>query len=46
LNVLKKELAEKGYVTIVSVSKRRLKPKKSDFSDVLDEISKVLKTQT
>ena len=46
LNVLEKELAEKGYVTIVSVSKRGLKPSKADFSDILDEISKVLKDPT
>jgi flavodoxin len=42
LNVLEKELAEKGYVTIVSVSKRGLKPSKADFSDVLDEITKAV----
>jgi flavodoxin len=42
LNVLEKELAEKGYVTIVSVSKRGLKPKKADFSDVLAEITKAV----
>jgi flavodoxin len=42
LNVLEKELTEKGYVTIVSVSKRGLKPKKADFSDVLAEITKAV----
>ena len=42
LNVLEKELAEKGYVTILSVSKRGLKPNKADFSDVLDEIFKAV----
>jgi len=42
LNVLEKELAEKGYVTIVSVSKRGLKPSKADFSDVLAEITKAV----
>ena len=42
LNVLEKELAEKGYVTIVSVSKRGLKPNKADFSDVLAEITKAV----
>jgi hypothetical protein len=42
LNVLEKELAEKGYVTILSVSKRGLKPSKADFSDVLAEITKAV----
>ena len=37
---------KKGYVTILSVSKRGLKPSKADFSDILDEISKVLKDPT
>ena len=46
LKVLEKELAQKGYVTILSVSKRGLKPSKADFSDILDEISKVLKDPT
>lgn len=43
LNVLEKELARKGYVTILTVSKRGLKLSKSDFSDILNEIDKVLK---
>ena len=42
LNVLEKELAKKGYVTVLSVSKRGLKPSKTDFSDVLDEIDKAV----
>jgi flavodoxin len=42
LKVLEKELAQKGYVTILSVSKRGLKPSKADFSDVLDEINKAV----
>ena len=42
LNVLEKELTGKGYVTIVSVSKRGLKPSKADFSDVLAEITKAV----
>ncbi len=42
LKVLEKELTQKGYVTILSVSKRGLKPNKADFSDVLDEINKAV----
>ena len=45
LNVLEKELAKKGYATILSVSKRGLKPSKADFSDALDEIDKVMEEQ-
>ena len=41
LNVLEKELAKKGF-TVLSVSKRGLKPSKTDFSDVLDEIDKAV----
>ena len=42
--VLEKELANKGYDTILSVSKKGMKPNKpADFSDVLDEIKKALK---
>ena len=41
--VLEKELASKGYDTILSVSKKGMKPDKpADFSDVLAEIKKVL----
>jgi flavodoxin len=39
LKVLEKELSQKGYVTILSVSKRGLKPSKADFSDVLGKIN-------
>ena len=46
LKILEKELIQKGYTTILKVSKRGLKPSKADFSDVLDEIDKVLKQQT
>ncbi len=45
LSVLEKELAGKGYVTILSVSKRGLKPSKADFADMLNEIDRVLKEQ-
>lgn len=45
LNVLEKELAKKGCATILSVSKRGLKPSKADFSDALDEIDKVVEEQ-
>ena len=46
LNVLEKELSGKGYVTVLSVSKRGLKPSKADFSDILKEIDEVFKEQT
>lgn len=46
LNVLEKELTEKGCSTILSVSKRGFKPSKADFSDVFDEITKVMEEQT
>jgi flavodoxin len=42
LKVLEKELAKKGYATILSVSKRGLKPSKADFADVLDKIDKAV----
>jgi flavodoxin len=42
LKVLEKELAQKGCVTILSVSKRGLKPGKADFANVLDEINMAL----
>ncbi len=40
LKVLEKELTTKGYVNVLSVSKRGLKPNKTDFQDVLYQISK------
>jgi len=41
--VLAKELASKGYDTILSVSKRGVKPNEpADFSECIDEIRKVL----
>jgi flavodoxin len=41
--VLEKELASKGYDTILSVSKKGMKPDKpADFSDSIDKIKKVL----
>ena len=46
MKILERELTQKGYTTILKVSKRGLKPNKADFSDVLDEIDKVLKQQT
>ena len=39
LKALEKELATKGYINILKVSKRGVKPSKADFSDVLDEIN-------
>lgn len=43
LKKLEKKLAKKGYNTILSVSKRGLKPSKEDFSKIIDEIAKALK---
>jgi flavodoxin len=41
--ILAKELASKGYDTILSVSKRGVKPNEpADFSECIDEIRKVL----
>ena len=39
LKVLEKELALKGYVSILSVGKKGVKPSKADFQDILAEIS-------
>jgi flavodoxin len=43
--ILEKELAKKGYSTILSVSKKGLKPSKADFADVLDEIARAIEAQ-
>lgn len=45
LKVLEKELAEKGYVNLLGVSKRVLRKNKSGFSDALAEIKKVAEGQ-
>jgi flavodoxin len=42
LNVLEKELTPRGYITVLKVSKRGLKPGKADFADILHEIDKVM----
>ena len=43
MNAMEKELAAKGYKTILKVSKKGMKPEKeADFSKVLAEIQKVL----
>jgi flavodoxin len=43
LKVLAEELSKKGYSTILSTSKRGFRPKKADFSDVLEEIAGAIK---
>lgn len=43
LKAMAEELSKKEYVTILSVSKRGVKPSKADFSDCLDEISRAVK---
>ena len=42
LKILEKELTQKGYINILNVSKRGLKPSKADFTEVLDDISKAV----
>lgn len=43
-SVLEKELTQKGYNNMLCVSKRGVKPEKSNFKDAVDAISKVLIT--
>ena len=43
LKTLEKELSARNYKPILSVGKRGIKPDKSDFNDVLNEIKKVVK---
>jgi len=40
LKTMAKKLAKKGYETILSISKKGVKPNETDFSDVLDQITK------
>ena len=42
LKTLANKLAKKGYVTILSASKRKVKPNETDFSDTLDKIRKAI----
>ncbi len=43
LKNMQSELAKKGYVTVLELSKRVLRQSKADFSDCLVELSKILK---
>jgi flavodoxin len=46
LKSVEKALAAKGYKTILSVSKKGMKPdKEADFSDILGEVKNVLEKQ-
>ncbi|MCW4045471.1 MAG: hypothetical protein NWE94_08155 [Candidatus Bathyarchaeota archaeon] len=45
LKILEKELAAKGYVNLLSVSKRVLRKGSADFSGCLAEIDKAVKQQ-
>jgi flavodoxin len=45
LKILEKELAEKGCVTLLGVSRRVLRKGKADFSEALAEIKKVAEKQ-
>ena len=44
-NVLEKELAQKGYTNILCVSKKGVKPNKTDFKDATDAITKAITLQ-
>jgi len=46
LKGLERELAAKGYFTILSVGKRGVKLNKADFKDVLAKFSRALEEQT
>lgn len=39
LKTMANRLAKKGFKTILSISKKRVKPNETDFSDVLDQIT-------
>jgi hypothetical protein len=44
--ILEKQLASKGYESILSVSKKGMKPdEEADFSEVVGEVRKVLEKQ-
>jgi flavodoxin len=45
VKILEKELAKKGYSTILSASKKGVKPSKADFAEVLDEIARTVEAQ-
>jgi flavodoxin len=45
LKVIEKELAAKGYITILRLDKKGIKPDKADFLDALNEISRTLERQ-
>ena len=42
LKILVKELSQKGYINILNVSKRGIKPSKTDFTDIIDEINRAV----
>jgi hypothetical protein len=42
LKILAKELTQKGYINMLNVSKRGIKPSKTDFADILNEINKAV----
>jgi flavodoxin len=43
LKILEKQLAAKGYESVLSVSKKGMKPdKEADFSDIVGEVTKAL----
>jgi flavodoxin len=46
LKRLERELGAKGYVTILSIGKKSVKPHKADFKDALAEVSRVVEELT
>ena len=46
LKTMANRLAKKGYETILSISKKRVKPNKTDFSDILDQITKTIENSS
>jgi flavodoxin len=45
LKQMSQQLEKKGCEMILAVSKKGVKPSKTDFKDILDEISKILQKQ-
>ncbi len=43
LKNLEQELSKKGYMTLLAVSKRGVKPNKNDFEDALSEVATCIK---
>ncbi len=46
LKILEKELSKKGYTSLLSVSKRGVKPSKTDYADAISEITKCVENSS